>query len=113
MDLYYFANIFIRICISKQGCTSIGTNLCTNGLVLIRVLVCIQATLLVRTDISTCCSDVDTNLRILISIYSGTGRLLLISDFCIPNSELRVPMSDVQISEGLDLQMFGVWCLDF
>ena len=38
-DLYYYANMFIRVCISKHGCTSIGTNLCMNALVLIRVLV--------------------------------------------------------------------------
>ena len=65
------------------------------------------------TNISTCCIDVDTNLCIIISIYNGTGRFLRISDFCIPNSELRVPMSDFRISERLDLQMFGVWFLDF
>ena len=38
-DLYYHANILIRVCIRKHGCTSIGTNLCTNALVLIRVFV--------------------------------------------------------------------------
>ena len=65
------------------------------------------------TIISTCCIDVDTNLRITISIYNGTGRFLRISDFCIPNSELRVPISDFRISERLDLQMFGLWFLDF
>ena len=27
-DLYHYANIFIRVCISKHGCTSSGTNLC-------------------------------------------------------------------------------------
>ena len=58
------------------------------------------------TNISTCCIDVDTNLRIVISIYNCTGRFLRISDFCIPNSELRVPMSDFRSSERLDLQMF-------
>ena len=26
LDLYYYANIFIRVCISKHGCTNIGTN---------------------------------------------------------------------------------------
>ena len=65
------------------------------------------------TNISTCCIDVDTNLRNIINIYNGTGRFLRISDFCIPNSELRIPMSDFRISERLDLQMFGLWCLDF
>ena len=65
------------------------------------------------TNISTCCIDVDTNLRITISIYNGTGRFLRISEFCIPNSELRVPISDFRISERLDLQMFGLWFLDF
>ena len=64
-------------------------------------------------NISTCCIDVDTNLHITISIYKGTGRILRISDFCIPKSELRVPMSDFRISERLDLQMFGLWFLDF
>ena len=62
------------------------------------------------TNVSTCCIGVDINLRIIISIYKGTGRFLRISDFCIPNSELRVPMSDFRISERLDrldLQMFG------
>ena len=38
-DLYCYANVFIRVCISKHGCTSIGTNLCINALVLIRVFV--------------------------------------------------------------------------
>ena len=38
-DLYYYAEIFIRVCISKHGCTSIGTNLCTNAVVSIRVLI--------------------------------------------------------------------------
>ena len=38
-DLYHYANIFIRVCISKHGCTSIGTNLCITALLLIRVLV--------------------------------------------------------------------------
>ena len=65
------------------------------------------------TNITTFCIDVDTNLRILISIYDGTGRFLRISDFCIPNSELRVQMSDLRISERLDLQMFGLCFLDF
>ena len=69
-------------------------NLCINALVLIRVLVFIWAALSVLTNISTCCLDVDTNLRITISIYNGTGRFLQISDFCIPNSELQAPMSD-------------------
>ena len=40
-DLYYYANIFIRVCSRKHGCSSIGTNLCINALVLIRVLVVI------------------------------------------------------------------------
>ena len=31
------ANIFIRVCISKHGCTSIGTHLCINALVVKRV----------------------------------------------------------------------------
>ena len=57
-----------------------------------------QAALLVMTNISTCCIDVDTNLHIAISIYLGTGRFLPISDFCILNSELRVPISDFRIS---------------
>ena len=35
VDLYYYATIFIRVCISSHGCTSIGTNLCFNLLVLI------------------------------------------------------------------------------
>ena len=65
------------------------------------------------TDISTCCIDVDTNLRFIISIYNGTDRFPRISDFCIPNSKLRVPMFDFRISERLDLQMFGLRCLDF
>ena len=65
------------------------------------------------TNISTCCIDVDTNLRIPVSIYNGTGRFLRISGFSIPNSELRVPISDVRISERLDSQMFGLWFLDF
>ena len=38
-DLYCSAKMFIPVCISKHGCTSIGTNLCINALVLIRVLV--------------------------------------------------------------------------
>ena len=25
LELYYYASIFIRVCISKHGCTSIGT----------------------------------------------------------------------------------------
>ena len=65
------------------------------------------------TNISTCCIDVDTNLRITISTYNGTGSFLRISDFCSPNSELGVPISDFRISEGLDLQMFGLWFPDF
>ena len=65
------------------------------------------------TNIPTCCIDVDTNLRITISMYYGTGRFLRISDFCIPNSELRVPISDFRVSERLDLQMFGLWFLGF
>ena len=65
------------------------------------------------TIISTCCIDVDANLRITISIYSGTGRFIRISDFCIPNSELGVPISGFRICERLDLQMFGLWFLDF
>ena len=68
------------------------------------------------TNISTCCIDVDTNLALLsdtISIYNSTGLFLRISDFCIPNSELRVPISDFRISERLDLQMFGQMFLDF
>ena len=64
------------------------------------------------TNISTCFIDVDTNLRITISICSGTGRFLRISDFCNPNSELRVAITDFRISELLDLQMFGLWFLD-
>ena len=65
------------------------------------------------TNISTCCMDVSINFRISISISNGTGRFLRVSDFCIPSSELRVPMSDFQMSESLDLQMFGLRCLDF
>ena len=65
------------------------------------------------TNASTSCIDVDINCRTTISIYNGTGRFLQISDFCIPNFELRVPMSDFQISEHLDLQMFGLWFLVF
>ena len=65
------------------------------------------------TNISPCCIDVDTNLRITISMYNGTGHFLRISDFCLPNSELRVPISDFGISERLDFQMFGLWFLDF
>ena len=65
------------------------------------------------SNISICCIDADTNLRITISIYNGTGCFLGISDFCIPNSELRVLMSYFRISERLDLQMFGLWFLDF
>ena len=61
------------------------------------------------TNISTCCVGVDTNLHITIRMCNGTGRLLRISDFCIPNSELPVPMSDFRIPERLDLQMFGLW----
>ena len=38
-NLYYSADVFIRVCIRKRGCTSIGTNLCINAVVLIRVLV--------------------------------------------------------------------------
>ena len=37
--LYYYANIFIRVCISKPGCASIGTNLYINALVFVRVFV--------------------------------------------------------------------------
>ena len=37
-DLCCYANFFIRVRISKHGCTSIGTSLCINALVLIRVL---------------------------------------------------------------------------
>ena len=44
-DLYYHANIFSRAYISKHGCTSIGTDLCINALVLIRILVFIYTTL--------------------------------------------------------------------
>ena len=40
-DLYCFAHIFIRVCISKHGRTRIGTNLCTNALELTRVFVSI------------------------------------------------------------------------
>ena len=68
------------------------------------------------TNIASCCMDVDTNLRITISIYNGTGRFLRISDFYILNSErsrLQVPTSDFRISERLDLQMLGLWFLDF
>ena len=65
------------------------------------------------TNIATCCIDIDTNLRTTISIYNGTGRFLRISDFGSLNSELRVPISDFRISERLDLQMFGLWLLDF
>ena len=46
------------------------------------------------TNIPTCCIDVDVNFCISISIYNGTGRFL-------------------RISERLDLQMFGLWFLDF
>ena len=70
--------------------------------VLIRVSVFIQAAVLVMTNILIFCIDVDINFRIDISIYNGTGRFLRISDFCIPNSELRLPMSDFRISERLD-----------
>ena len=59
------------------------------------------------------CLHIDTNLRITISIYNGTGRFLRIPDVCIPDSERQVPMSDFRISERLDLQMFGLWLLDF
>ena len=38
-DLYDCANIFIRVSIRKYGCISVGTNLCINALVLIRILV--------------------------------------------------------------------------
>ena len=51
-----------------------------------------------------------------ISIYNGTGCFLRISDFCIPNSklsELRIPIFEFRNSERLDLQMFGLWLLDF
>ena len=68
------------------------------------------------TNISTCCIDVDTKLRIFMSIYNGTGRFIRILDFYIPNSErseLEVPISDFRISERLDLQMFGLWFLHF
>ena len=41
-DVYYYANSFTNhVCISKHGCASIGTNLCINALILIRVLVII------------------------------------------------------------------------
>ena len=50
---------------------------------------------------------------LLSAIYNGTRRFLRISDFCIPNSELRVPISDFRISERLDLQMFRLQFLDF
>ena len=65
------------------------------------------------TNISTCCIEVDTNLRITISMFNGKGRFFRISDFGILNSELRVPISDFRISARLDLQMFGRWFLDF
>ena len=61
-----------------------------------RVLVFIQANLSGMKNISTCCIDVDT---ITINKHNGTGRFLRISAFCIPNSELRAPMSDFRISE--------------
>ena len=38
---------------------------------------------------------------------------VLLSEFCIPISELRVPLSDFRIAERLDLQMFGLFFLDF
>ena len=38
-DLHCYANISIRVCISKHGCTSIGIHLSINALVLIRALV--------------------------------------------------------------------------
>ena len=62
------------------------------------------------TNVSTCYFDVDTNLRMTISIYTyihaynGTVRFLRITDFCILNSE------DFRT---LDLQMFCLWFLDF
>ena len=37
-DLYYYAHVFVRVGISKHGCTSIATNICISALVLIRVL---------------------------------------------------------------------------
>ena len=58
-----YANMFIRVCISKHGCISTGTNLCTNAIVLMRVLVFIYAALLAMTHNSTCCIDVGTNLH--------------------------------------------------
>ena len=30
-DLCHYANLFIRVCISKHGCTSIGIHRCTNA----------------------------------------------------------------------------------
>ena len=33
--LYFYAKTIIRICISKHGCTSIGTNLCIKTVVLV------------------------------------------------------------------------------
>ena len=64
------------------------------------------------TNISTCCIDLIVSF-VLLSAYNGTGCFLRISDFCSPNSELRVPISDFRVSERLDLQMFGLWFLDF
>ena len=68
------------------------------------------------TSVSTCCIDVDTNLRITISIYNGTGRFLRISDFCIPSSEFRASSSDVRFSDFRTprfTEMFGLRFLDF
>ena len=60
--------------------------------------------------------NADTNLRISIGIYHGTGHVLRISDFYIPKSEwseLQVQISVFRISERLDLQMLCLWFLDF
>ena len=39
LDLYSYANVFFRVCVSKHGCSSVGTNPCINALALIRVIV--------------------------------------------------------------------------
>ena len=54
-----------------------------------------------------------TFVLLTINILNGSGRFLWISDFCSPNSEARIPISDFRISQRLDLQMSRLWFLDF
>ena len=63
------------------------------------IFVLVKVSLLVLTNIFTCCTDVNLNFCSSICMYNSTGRILRILEFCIPNSELQVPSSEVRFSD--------------